>query len=907
MTPPRFFLRFLGPFDARSADGIVIEALVRQPRLIAVLSYLATGTGGCRARDDILGLLWPDTPVARARHSLNQAIYELRSSLDASAIITRGPLDICIDENMVDADVRQFLLAVREGRQDVACDDFRGDFLEGFGLPGAPAELEHWIDGERRRFRKLAMDAALACAHAAERAADLTARVRWALRAADLDPFDEVAAREVVTSLAGSGNATGAVLWFREYERRLSDFDLSPTDALRAFVEEVHASSPVTGVGAAQSDELNRRPVPSLPRVSHAPSGDRSPGHSSGTSDARLHGEEAGTAVRAKQPSSARRTAQLAFALAMVVLVVSFSRSGNSQPPAGDLLPRRLAVAPLENRTGDPSLDAVGFMAADWIIQGALGAGLGEVVSSSEAARSVAVAGMNHADTSIAALSHEFALATRAGLLLTGAFYRVTPDSIAFQAEVADVRSARVVRSVGPVSAHIDDLGKGVHTLRENVVGSVATLLDQRLEQWSDHASQPHSIEAYRHLVDGIDAWLLGSRDPANALRHRMESAEHFRRSLEADSTFTTALIWEYFAALTRCDPEAMRQVQERLRRRRSAMPPWDRAMADYAIAFGCNAGMADGQAALDAARRAFHYAPDSEWGYKVAYMARWLLRYREAKSVLLSMDPDRGWIATWPAYWGLLAVIDHDLGEFEDELRARDRAGALRGEVARGIGYKDALIGLGRIAEVLAMVDADLRNDDPAGVVPDYMPGLLGELRWHGFGTIADSLATLLHERWVACGALCSDTASALASIGRDTPLGAMAWDASTVFSETHPDIAVAIRKHAVERANARQKLYTLGWFGYSLARAGRVEDAQRVMAQLPTVDITDYEYQSWHVPYFRGLIHAALGDREAGFRYFRTAVEEHAVTIRHGVHPDPFVFLLGDYPPFVEFTRIR
>src|SRR5207245_9065452 len=50
------------------------------------------------------------------------------------------------------------------------------------------------------------------------------------------------------------------------------------------------------------------------------------------------------------------------------------------QRPAAKLEPRRIVVAPFDNETGDSSLAMLGNMAADWITQGLMRAGVADVV-----------------------------------------------------------------------------------------------------------------------------------------------------------------------------------------------------------------------------------------------------------------------------------------------------------------------------------------------------------------------------------------------------------------------------------------------------------------------------------------------------------------------------------------------
>ncbi len=54
-----------------------------------------------------------------------------------------------------------------------------------------------------------------------------------------------------------------------------------------------------------------------------------------------------------------------------------------------DVGEERIAVLPLENRTGDPAQDQLGALAADWVTRGLVDARLTEVVPSAVAIQAV--------------------------------------------------------------------------------------------------------------------------------------------------------------------------------------------------------------------------------------------------------------------------------------------------------------------------------------------------------------------------------------------------------------------------------------------------------------------------------------------------------------------------------------
>src|SRR5262245_56206968 len=80
-------LKVLGGFQARRAEGPVIEIAAKKTR--ALLAYLALAGGRAYGRDKLADLLWSDRGDKQARDSLRQALVDLR---DALADIRPPPL-----------------------------------------------------------------------------------------------------------------------------------------------------------------------------------------------------------------------------------------------------------------------------------------------------------------------------------------------------------------------------------------------------------------------------------------------------------------------------------------------------------------------------------------------------------------------------------------------------------------------------------------------------------------------------------------------------------------------------------------------------------------------------------------------------------------------------------------------
>ncbi|PYO35300.1 MAG: hypothetical protein DMD74_07670 [Gemmatimonadetes bacterium] len=230
-----------------------------------------------------------------------------------------------------------------------------------------------------------------------------------------------------------------------------------------------------------------------------------------------------GAAHRTGRPSrsflAGRRGRRLAGAAA-VLGVAGVAGALLLRRPAPGLNERRVVVAVIENRTGDPALDNLGHMTADWVTQGLAQTGLVEVVPSisvmaSSLASGAPDPGAGHLDAAgIRALGREMG----AGTVVSGVYYR-QGDSIRFQIQIASARDGKILRALDPVAApQARPLG-AVEAVRQRVMAALATLFDSRLSRWATTASQPPNFLAYQEFIAGLDRFVQFDSPGAEAFQ----------------------------------------------------------------------------------------------------------------------------------------------------------------------------------------------------------------------------------------------------------------------------------------------------------------------------------------------------------------------------------------------------
>jgi tRNA A-37 threonylcarbamoyl transferase component Bud32/TolB-like protein len=336
----------------------------------------------------------------------------------------------------------------------------------------------------------------------------------------------------------------------------------------------------------------------------------------------------------------------LAAAAALVLVWVLFFRGAPTLD--ADMVGQPIAVAPLVDETADTTLSGIGRLAGDWITQG-LHETSGMRVVAWPAARA-AVEGAEDRNAADALRD-----ATGAGTVVTGSVYLVG-DSLRFQTEIIDARRDIVLAAPAPVVVHRDSATAGVRMLRDRVMGAFAVQRDERLAPGSAFASRPPTYAAYRLFDRALTDY--------NAYRYR-DALAGMVQAWHLDTTFTAALVYAAYAAWNTSNrPQADSLVQEVFRRRD--------ALSDHHIAVTeqIAASLAgDTPAALAAAERATRLSPGSRSRYNLALALASLNRPAEALAHLDSLDPDRGPMKGWAAYWSQRAYAAHLLGQHEAEL----------------------------------------------------------------------------------------------------------------------------------------------------------------------------------------------------------------------------------------------
>jgi len=147
-----FALHVLGEPRLLDADGKPVSLALGKP--LALLTYVA-----CRGeevpRSQLSDLFWPGSARLQSRHSLRQALWLLRTALNADVL--EGKEGVRIVPGSISTDLEDFKGALAGGDLTRARELWRGPFLDRFSLTRTPG-WSFWVDEVRQdlelRFRR---------------------------------------------------------------------------------------------------------------------------------------------------------------------------------------------------------------------------------------------------------------------------------------------------------------------------------------------------------------------------------------------------------------------------------------------------------------------------------------------------------------------------------------------------------------------------------------------------------------------------------------------------------------------------------------------------------------------------------------------------------------------------------
>jgi DNA-binding SARP family transcriptional activator len=232
-------IRLFGPVQVQI--GLHPLPRLRSRKGLWLLALLALRAGRPIDRDWLAGTLWPEDDATHARRSLRQSLHDLRLALgrEGRRLTDRARATLRPDMDGAFVDVLAFDAAIARGDPESleqAVQLYRGPLLEGC--------LEEWCL-EERRCREEACAAALErLAKAAAERRDHAAAACYLRRAVGIDPYQEELQRALMAALSASGNATGALIVYHQFQALLArDAAAEPAEETTALFRRLRAQA----------------------------------------------------------------------------------------------------------------------------------------------------------------------------------------------------------------------------------------------------------------------------------------------------------------------------------------------------------------------------------------------------------------------------------------------------------------------------------------------------------------------------------------------------------------------------------------------------------------------------------------------------------------------------------------
>ncbi|HEY7612630.1 MAG TPA: AAA family ATPase [Gemmatimonadales bacterium] len=234
--------RTLGPVEVLLDGGLAPAELLWRKNL-ALLLYLARSPRRSRARDHLMGLLWPEKPQSAARHSLNEAVRVIRRSIGESALDTDAR-QIRLANDSIRLDVEELEMHAAKAQWSAAAGLISGEFLEGFAVPDSSG-FEDWLAAERAHWRARSVEVLVHRAEGQLAAGAAREAAATARRAVKLDPRSDLALRATVRCLALAGERAAALESYESFAARLqAELGVAPQPETAALAERVRRERP---------------------------------------------------------------------------------------------------------------------------------------------------------------------------------------------------------------------------------------------------------------------------------------------------------------------------------------------------------------------------------------------------------------------------------------------------------------------------------------------------------------------------------------------------------------------------------------------------------------------------------------------------------------------------------------
>ncbi|MFM0635896.1 BTAD domain-containing putative transcriptional regulator [Paraburkholderia metrosideri] len=210
----------LGGFALLDTGGVPLAIQTRKQ--MALLAYLAVHPEKVFTRAILAPIFWGRDDEVRSRHSLSQALYDLKRVVGSDVVCTHGQM-VWIGKETIKVDALELIRLAGDSRAEASHTAdrlYQGDFLAGMALDEEP--FDHWLLAEQERFRRIAQRSIGALISTGGEPLDNDDLLRVSRSLLKVDPFDEQAHCRIMEIYARQGVRSLAIAHF---EKLAADLD----------------------------------------------------------------------------------------------------------------------------------------------------------------------------------------------------------------------------------------------------------------------------------------------------------------------------------------------------------------------------------------------------------------------------------------------------------------------------------------------------------------------------------------------------------------------------------------------------------------------------------------------------------------------------------------------------------
>ncbi len=544
-------MELLGP------DGERVAPLSRRPRKLALLTVLALAPRPM-ARDALAEMFWGGKAQRRARHSLSDALSEIRRVLGPGSVETRGDTVALAATAPLEVDALLFeaCCGVEDWARATAL--YGGSFLDCVFIGDAPS-FETWSSGHAARLERMFAAACEAQLERLGKAGRWEASAALASRWLAAQPLAPEPALRLLAALRAPATPAAERAALDAHDRLaarlLREYDRAPDPRVLAVAAEVRRALAAPPEAPPAAFPLSA-PAPASAAAAPAPS----------TGDG-------GASRRGRRRAGGAPRRWLGAIGLVGLLSLGVTGWELARPGHGPAAPARPLVAVLDIR------DLLGDTAASWV-----GEGLTQMIASdlsrSPAIEVVAPERVRRAGESVAGVdgtglrespSARVGRALGASWVLTGG---LTRGDTTYVLDV-DLHEVETGRSLGLFTV----TGRTLPALADRASARVIAAADGR--EPGPHLAdvETGSLEAYQHFVRAEQA--LGEG-------REVEARAELDRAIALDSGFVSALAERMRIAWGEADGLTLGRLSGAFGRARGRATTWDRLELDtYAAVHG--------------------------------------------------------------------------------------------------------------------------------------------------------------------------------------------------------------------------------------------------------------------------------------------------------------------------------